>query len=72
MNAFQAMGQTGSAGIGAISAGISEALITTAFGLFVAVPALWAHNSLADRAGRLEREAERVARELTDGLVQVG
>ena len=72
MNAFGAMGEAGNGGIAAISAGISEALITTAFGLFVAIPALWAHNSLADRAGRLERDAERAARELTDGLVEVG
>jgi biopolymer transport protein ExbB/TolQ len=68
MHAFEAMSKTGNAGMASISAGIAEALITTAFGLVVAIPALWAHNAIADRAGRLEREAERVARELADGL----
>ena len=38
INAFSGMALTGSGGIAAISAGIAEALITTAFGLFVAVP----------------------------------
>jgi biopolymer transport protein ExbB/TolQ len=73
MHAFEAMARSGSSSMASISAGIAEALITTAFGLVVAVPALWAHNAIADRASRLEREAERVARELADGLAaQVG
>src|SRR5512144_1326192 len=46
INAFHGMSVTGSGGIAAISAGIAEALITTAFGLFVAVPAVWAYNYL--------------------------
>ncbi len=38
------MAATGSGGIGAVSAGISEALITTAVGLAVAIPAVWIFN----------------------------
>jgi biopolymer transport protein ExbB/TolQ len=73
MHAFEAMAKSGDSSMASISAGIAEALITTAFGLVVAVPALWAHNAIADRAGRLGREAERAARELADGLAaQVG
>jgi len=49
INAFSGMALTGSGGIAAISAGIAEALITTAFGLFVAVPAVWAYNYFAGK-----------------------
>ncbi|HZH04776.1 MAG TPA: MotA/TolQ/ExbB proton channel family protein [Myxococcaceae bacterium] len=46
VNAFQSMAQSGSGGLGTVSAGISEALITTAFGLLVAIPAVMAFNFL--------------------------
>jgi biopolymer transport protein ExbB/biopolymer transport protein TolQ len=44
INAFTGMATTGSGGIGAVSAGIAEALITTAVGLGVAIPAVWIFN----------------------------
>jgi biopolymer transport protein ExbB/biopolymer transport protein TolQ len=46
VNAFQAMAASGSGGLGTVSAGIAEALITTAFGLLVAIPAVMAYNFL--------------------------
>jgi biopolymer transport protein ExbB/TolQ len=46
INAFQLMAESGSGGLGTISAGIAEALITTAFGLLVAIPAVMAYNFL--------------------------
>lgn len=46
VNAFQMMAATGSAGLGTVSGGIAEALVTTAFGLVVAVPAVVAYNFL--------------------------
>jgi biopolymer transport protein TolQ len=46
VNAFQLMAAAGSGGLGTISAGIAEALITTAFGLLVAIPAVMAYNFL--------------------------
>ncbi|MBZ4420836.1 MotA/TolQ/ExbB proton channel family protein [Myxococcus sp. RHSTA-1-4] len=46
VTAFQEMGLAGAGGIGTISTGISEALVTTAFGLLVAIPAVMAYNSL--------------------------
>lgn len=46
VNAFQQMAAAGSGGLGTVSAGISEALITTAFGLLVAIPAVMAFNFL--------------------------
>ena len=46
INAFQLMAEAGSGGLGTISAGIAEALVTTAFGLLVAIPAVMAYNFL--------------------------
>lgn len=46
VNAFQSMALSGSGGLGTVSAGIAEALITTAFGLLVAIPAVMAFNFL--------------------------
>src|SRR5581483_1571912 len=46
VNAFQQMAASGSGGLGTVSAGIAEALITTAFGLLVAIPAVMAYNFL--------------------------
>ena len=46
VNAFQMMAAAGSGGLGTVSAGIAEALITTAFGLLVAIPAVMAYNYL--------------------------
>ena len=46
VNAFTGMAASGSGGLSAISAGIAEALITTAFGLLVAIPAVMAYNFL--------------------------
>src|SRR4029077_5438784 len=44
INAFKGMSSEKTAGLSAVAGGISEALVTTAFGLFVAVPAVWAYN----------------------------
>ncbi len=46
VNSFQQMAVSGSGGLGTVSGGISEALITTAFGLLVAIPAVAAFNFL--------------------------
>lgn len=46
VTAFQKMAEAGSGGLGTVSAGIAEALITTAFGLLVAIPAVMAYNFL--------------------------
>ena len=44
MNAFQKIGTTGAAHLAVVAPGISEALIATAFGLFVAIPAVIFYN----------------------------
>lgn len=46
VNSFQMMAASGSGGLGTVSAGIAEALVTTAFGLLVAIPAVMAFNYL--------------------------
>jgi biopolymer transport protein ExbB/biopolymer transport protein TolQ len=46
VNSFQMMAESGSGGLGTVSAGIAEALVTTAFGLLVAIPAVMAFNYL--------------------------
>ncbi|MFO0743374.1 MAG: MotA/TolQ/ExbB proton channel family protein [Labilithrix sp.] len=47
VTAFQQMAASGSGGLGTVSAGIAEALITTAFGLLVAIPAVMSFNFLS-------------------------
>jgi biopolymer transport protein ExbB/TolQ len=59
IHAFKAMADTGSAAMGAISAGISEALVTTGFGLFVAIPAVWAYNAFLGQLEVLRVELDR-------------
>jgi biopolymer transport protein ExbB/TolQ len=59
IDAFRAISLTGAGGIGAVSAGIAEALVTTAFGLLVAVPAVWGYNYFAGALERFTVEADR-------------
>ena len=46
VTAFELMAKSGAGGLGTVSAGIAEALVTTAFGLLVAIPAVMAYNFL--------------------------
>lgn len=64
VTAFHTIGVTGQGGLGSISTGIAEALIATALGIFVAIPALWLFNYLVQRIQRLLAELECVAEEL--------
>ena len=70
INAFSGMALTGSGGIAAISAGIAEALITTAFGLFVAVPAVWAYNYFTGRVEGFGVEMDNSSSELLDYFIK--
>jgi biopolymer transport protein ExbB/TolQ len=64
VDAFQEIG-LGQSGLGQVSAGIAEALITTAVGIGVAIPAIWLYNYFTQRIGRilvdLESDAQRLA-----------
>jgi biopolymer transport protein TolQ len=58
MSAFLSMGTKGAADITTVGPGIAEALITTAAGLGVAIPALLAYNFFIDKLRRLSDELE--------------
>jgi biopolymer transport protein ExbB/TolQ len=66
INAFTGMAQSGSGGLAAVSAGIAEALITTAFGLLVAIPAVMAFNTFTNRLERFQIEMTNSSAELID------
>jgi biopolymer transport protein ExbB len=68
ISAFQGIAATGSGGLGSVSAGISEALVETALGLVVAIPAVLFFNQLNARIGSLESSLGRGASELVDEL----
>jgi biopolymer transport protein ExbB len=71
VNAFTGMAQAGaSGGLAGISAGIAEALITTAFGLFVAIPAVWAYNYFTTKIENLSVEMTYTSKELIDYLIK--
>ena len=71
VNAFTGMSAGGAAGgLAAISAGIAEALITTAFGLLVAIPAVWAYNSFTTKIENLTIEMTVSSKELIDYLIK--
>jgi biopolymer transport protein TolQ len=54
MTAFSSLGDVQQATLASVAPGISEALVTTAIGLFAAIPAVVAYNRFADQVGRLE------------------
>lgn len=66
INAFTGMAMTGSGGIGAVSAGIAEALVATALGLGVAIPAAWMFNYFTGKLERLQIEMSNSSSELID------
>jgi len=63
INAFTGMAK-GGGGIASVSAGIAEALITTAFGLLVAIPAVWAYNYFQNRIDRFTVEMSNSGSEM--------
>lgn len=70
INAFRGMAISGSGGLGAVSAGIAEALATTAFGLFVAVPAVWMYNFFLNKVERFNVEMSNASSQLIDYFIK--
>ena len=70
VNAFTGMAASGSGGIASISAGVAEALITTAFGLIVAIPAVWAYNYFQTKIDNLTAEMTYTSKEMIDYLIK--
>jgi biopolymer transport protein ExbB len=70
ITAFQGMAMTGSGGLGAVSAGIAEALGATALGLFVAVPAVWMYNYFLNKIERFNVEMANSGSQLVDYFIK--
>jgi biopolymer transport protein ExbB/biopolymer transport protein TolQ len=70
VNSFVGMSESGSGGLSAIGGGVAEALITTAFGLIVAIPAVWAYNYFSTKIDNLTAEMTYVSKEMIDYLIK--
>src|SRR2546427_5561753 len=66
INAFKQISTEKSTGLGAVSGGISEALVTTAIGLFVAIPAVWMYNYFTGKLEAFDVEMGNSSSELID------
>ncbi|HWP99629.1 MAG TPA: MotA/TolQ/ExbB proton channel family protein [Vicinamibacterales bacterium] len=70
ITAFQGIAATGSGGLGAVSAGIAEALVETALGLLVAIPAVWMYNYFTGRIENFNVEMDNSSSELVDYFIK--
>jgi len=71
VTSFTAMATAGaSGGLAGVSAGISEALIATALGLIVAIPAVWFYNYFSTKIEYLTVEMTYTSQELIDYLIK--
>ena len=70
MNAFRASAPAKAAGILSVASGISEALVTTALGLVVAVPAVWCYNYFTTKVENFDVEMENSSMELVSYLAR--
>lgn len=71
VDAFHGLGTAGAATLRAVAPGISEALITTAAGLFVAVPAVVAYNQFTARIRVFASAIDDFSRELLNSLEEI-
>lgn len=72
INAFQGLSSDGGGGLSAVAGGISEALVATAVGLVVAIPAVMAYNVLSSRVERFGLDMNDVAAEIIDLAIKEG
>lgn len=70
ITAFRGIAETGSGGLATVSGGISEALVTTVIGLFVAIPALWAYNFFMNRIDVMAIELDKAATRIVSRTVR--
>ncbi len=70
INAFGSIQAQKSTGLTAVAGGISEALVTTAIGLFVAVPAVWVYNYFTSKIEAFDVEMENSSSELIDYFIK--
>ena len=72
IDAFRGIAAEGSGGLGAVSSGIAEALVVTAIGLVVAIPAVLMFNYLSGRADSLELALDQARSEFVDFIEALG
>jgi biopolymer transport protein ExbB/biopolymer transport protein TolQ len=70
LNAFQQIATQKTSGIGAVAGGISEALVTTAFGLLVAIPAVMTFNYFTGKVEAFDVEMDNSSSELIDYFIK--
>src|SRR5271166_2421970 len=70
INAFKGISAEKSTGLAAVAGGISEALVTTAFGLFVAIPAVWVYNYFTSKIEAFDVEMDNSSSELIDYFIK--
>jgi biopolymer transport protein ExbB len=71
INAFRNIAATGSGGMSVVSGGIAEALVTTALGIFVAIPAVAGFNYLTGKIENFHIEMNRASSQLVNRLFKV-
>src|SRR5260370_1488148 len=71
INAFRSIAATGSAGMSVVSGGIAEALVSTALGIFVAIPAVVAFNQFTCRMATFPVEMNRATSQLVNRLFKI-
>jgi biopolymer transport protein ExbB len=71
INVFQSMSISGSGGLGTVTSGIAEALVTTGFGILVAVIAVWFFNSLLHKVDIFAGEMANASSELIDHFIKL-
>src|SRR2546423_13427458 len=69
INAFKGIESTKATGLSAVAGGISEALVTTALGLLVAVPAVWAYNYFTNKCEAFDVEMDNSSMELVNYFI---
>jgi biopolymer transport protein ExbB/TolQ len=71
INAFRSIAATGSGGMSVVSGGIAEALVSTALGIFVAIPAVVAFNHFTGRIETFHVQMNRASTQLVNSLFKI-
>ena len=71
INAFRSIAATGSGGMSVVSGGIAEALVSTALGIFVAIPAVVAFNHFTGKIETFHVEMNRGSTQLVNCLFKI-
>ena len=70
INSFRAIGVSGQGDLATVAPGIAEALVTTAFGIFVALPAVWLFNYFTGQVDDFGVDLRQAGNEVVDHLTK--